>query len=138
MAAIRREDGSLHVVLAPLEKVAALRGNLRVPLASVTSVTVADRPLDDVKGFRSPGLHIPARIKIGTWRRAGRRTFAVVRARQSAVRIELTGERYDALVVSVPDAATVAESLSAGTVFRDGPSRDSSAGIPFRRNSGEG
>ncbi|WP_370332728.1 hypothetical protein [Mycolicibacterium hippocampi] len=111
MAEIRRADGYLHVVLAPLEKVAALHGDLRVPLASVTSVTVADRPLDDVKGFRSPGLHVPARTKIGTWRRSGRRTFAVARARQSAVRIELTGERYNTLVVSVPDAATVAQEL---------------------------
>ncbi|GAB3220854.1 hypothetical protein [Mycolicibacterium hippocampi] len=111
MAEIRRADGYLHVVLAPLEKVAALHGNVRVPLASVTSVTVADRPLEDVKGLRSPGLHIPARTKIGTWRRAGRRTFAVARARQTAVRIELTGERYDTLVVSVPDAATVAQEL---------------------------
>ena len=111
MAEIRRADGYLHVVLTPLEKVAALHGDLRVPLASVTSVGVTDRPLDDVKGFRAPGLHIPGRTKIGTWRRAGRRTFAVARTRQPALRIELTGERYDALVVSVADTASVAEEI---------------------------
>lgn len=111
MAKIQRTGAYLDIVLTPLEKLAALHRDIRVPLSSVTAVTVIERPLDEVKGFRAPGLHIPSRIKIGTWRASGRRTFAVARARQTAVRIDLGDGRYDTLIVSIAGAAAVAEDI---------------------------
>lgn len=104
-------DAALNVALTPLEKLAALHGDLRLPLSAVTEVDVIDQPLDEVRGIRAPGLHIPGRFKIGTWRGRGRRIFAVARAGQAAVRIELAGAGYDAVIVSLPDAAAVADRL---------------------------
>ncbi len=111
MAKIQRTGAYLDIVLTPLEKLAALHRDIRVPLASVTAINVIERPLDEVQGFRAPGLHIPSRTKIGTWRASGRRTFAVARARQAAVRIDLNEGKYHTLIVSVPDAAAVAEDI---------------------------
>ena len=118
MAQIQRTDAYFDIVLTPFEKLMALHRGVRVPLSSVTAVNVVERPLDEVKGFRAPGLHLPSRIKIGTWRASGRRTFAVARAQQTAVRIDLSGGEYDTLVISVPDAAAVAEDIRTASATR--------------------
>lgn len=115
MAQLRRVGQDLEVRLTAGEKVAALRGDLRVPLSAMVAVDVVADPLAAVSGLRAPGLGIPGLTKIGTWRQRGRRTFAVARAHTPAVRIELSGQRDDVLVVSVPDADAVAASLRAPT-----------------------
>ena len=118
MAQIQRTDAYFDIVLTPFEKLMALHRGVRVPLSSVTAVNVVERPLDEVKGFRAPGLHLPSRIKIGTWRASGRRTFAVARAQQTAVRVDLSDGEYDTLVISVPDAAAVAEDIRTASATR--------------------
>ena len=111
MAELRRNGDQLEVRLTVTEKIAGLRGNIRVPASAVAAVEVADQPLSAVAGVRAPGLHLPGRTKIGTWRHAGRKTFAVARRGVPAIRVDLVGQRYDRLVISQPDAATVAEAL---------------------------
>lgn len=111
MAQIKRTGAYLDIVLTPFEKLMALHRGVRVPLSSITAVNVVERPLDEVQGFRAPGLHVPSRHKIGTWRASGRRTFAVARAQQTAVRIDLDDGKYDTLIISVPDAAAVAQDI---------------------------
>jgi hypothetical protein len=101
----------LVIALTAWEKVAALRGDVRVPLSAVRSVEVVDKPMPTVRGLRAPGLSWPGRTKLGTWRRRDGRTFAAVRAGRAAVRIRLDGQPYDELVVSVDDPARVAREL---------------------------
>lgn len=111
MAEVHLTRESLNVVLSPWEKVAALHRDLRLPLAAVTDVDVVADPLAEVTGVRAPGLHLPRRSKIGTWRSRGRRIFAVAHANEPALRIGLAGAGYDAVIVSVPHAAAVAGRL---------------------------
>lgn len=111
MARIERVGDQLTVRLGTWEKVAGLRGDLRIPVSAVTAVQVEKDPLSAVRGIRAPGLHVPGRVKIGTWRRSGRKTFAVARRGLPAVRLDLAGQRHDRLIVSVADAAGVAETL---------------------------
>jgi hypothetical protein len=111
MASIHQDGDRLRVTMSTWEKVAALHGDLEFPVGSIDAVEVVSDPLTAVTGVRAPGLHIPSRTKIGTWRQRGRRTFAVARAGTPAIRIGLRGQRYQALVVSVPDAASVADTL---------------------------
>ncbi|ORB25572.1 hypothetical protein [Mycolicibacterium parafortuitum] len=111
MAELRIEGDQLRLHLTRAEKIAGLHGDIRVPLSAVRSVEVADDALAAVTGMRAPGLHWPGRTKIGTWRRRGGKTFAVARAGRPAVQIELSGQDYDRLVVSVADAHADAESL---------------------------
>ena len=111
MAELRRVGTDVELRLTLGEKIAGLHGDIRVPVSAVKAVDVVDEPLRAVAGIRAPGLHWPGRTKIGTWRSRGRKTFAVAGAGRPAVQIELHGQTYDRLVVSVADAQSSVESF---------------------------
>jgi hypothetical protein len=73
---------------------------------------VVPEPLTAVRGPRAPGLALPRRRKVGTWRRPGERTLVCVRKGQPALRVRLEGARYDCLLVGVDDPTALAESLA--------------------------
>jgi uncharacterized protein len=79
-------------------------------MSAVVDVGLLDEGLG-VPGFRTPGLAIPRLVQIGTWRASGRRTFVVARRGLPAVRVRLTGQRFDQLVVSHPAAADLVDQL---------------------------
>lgn len=112
MAKVVVRGDELRVELTGLEKLAALHGDISIPLSAVNGSEVVDRPVSAVTGMRAPGLAIRGRTKIGTWRAPGRRIFAVARSHTPAVRIDLSGQKYDQLIVSLPDAAAVAAQLA--------------------------
>jgi alpha-beta hydrolase superfamily lysophospholipase len=103
MATMTVTGGELVLALDRGERVAGLHGDIRVPLSAVREVAVVRNPVAEVRGLRAPGLAVPGRTKIGTWRRAGGRAFVVARRDVPAVRVALNGARYDELLVS--DAA---------------------------------
>lgn len=111
MASMRLTDDELLVQLTPREKVAGLHGDLVVPIAAVRDVRVEPEPVSAARGLRAPGLAIPGRTKIGTWRRRGSRSFVVARRGVPAVRVTLEGVKPDELLVSTADAEAVAASL---------------------------
>ena len=106
MATLRREGSELVVNLTSLERLAALRADVRVPWTSVRYVRVNESP------FRARGLRVvPACpvLAFGTGMR-GSRIFA--RSTAGPRVVELDGARYRKLVVTTPDASEVAASLS--------------------------
>jgi hypothetical protein len=103
---------ALSVHLTRREKVAGLLRDLTVPWTAVASVGVEDDGLRAVRGVRAPGLALPRRTKIGTWRRRTGPAMVVVRAGVPTLRIGLTGEKYDELLVSHPDAHELAREIS--------------------------
>ncbi|GII16583.1 hypothetical protein Ppa05_33090 [Planomonospora parontospora subsp. antibiotica] len=105
MATMTVTGGELVLALGRGERTAGLHGDIRVPLSAVREVAVVENPVAEVRGLRAPGLAVPGRTKIGTWRRAGSRSFVVARRDVPAVRVALSGARYDELLVS--DAAAV-------------------------------
>jgi hypothetical protein len=111
MASITLEGDELVVHLTVPEKLASLHGDVRVPSSAIQRVDVEPRPLDAVRGLRAPGLLIPGRTKIGTWRRYWHRGFIVARRGMPAVSVRLTRAAYDDLLVSVPDAEATASAL---------------------------
>jgi hypothetical protein len=104
---------ALQVELTAREKIAGLHGNIRVPIAAVRDVRVEPDALAAVRGLRAPGLSIPGRTKIGTWRRRGSRGFVVARRGVPAVRVTLEGSGPDELIVSTAEAHAVAGDLRA-------------------------
>ena len=111
MARMAVTDQELQVILSRREKLAGLHGDFRVPLASVRDVKVEPDALAAVRGLRAPGLAIPGRTKIGTWRRRGSRGFVVARRDVPAVRVTLTGPGFDELIVSTEQTDSVADVL---------------------------
>lgn len=108
---IRLEPPDLVVALSRGERLAALRrGDPRVPLATVRDATVVPDGLAAAHGLRAPGLAIPGRVKIGTWRGRGGPRFVVVRRGVPAVRVEHAGGE---VIVSEPDAEAVADAIRA-------------------------
>jgi len=117
MATISATPTNLSITFTTYEKVAGLLRDISVPLASIASVTVEPDGVRATKGLRAPGLGVPGRRKIGTWRRrhGGRtvRTAVSVRSGQPAVRIELHDTLWDQILIGDDDANRIATGLTA-------------------------
>lgn len=106
MTTVRITDDAVVVELTAAEKLAALHGDVRIPRSQIRSVEPLTEPIRAPKGLRSPGLAVPGRIKLGTWRsRVHGRQFIAVRKGRPGVRLTLEGHEFREVVVSV-DAAT--------------------------------
>lgn len=114
MATLHTTSRTLTVSLSPAEKVLGLLRDVEVPLSAVRDAAVVPDGLAAARGVRAPGLGLPGRRKIGTWRRPGEKTLVSVRRGQPAVRVRLAGQRFDTLLVGTDDAATVAATVAAG------------------------
>lgn len=104
MADLRLESDELLVHLSPLEKLGAFRGNVRIPLATVTAVRVSLDPWSELRGLRAPGTGLPGVISLCTRRGGGIHDFSAVYRHTHAVVLECSGAEFDRLVVSRPDA----------------------------------
>jgi hypothetical protein len=109
MATVTREYDQLHIALSTGEKWAALRrSDLRIPLADIVRVDEVAEPFRLVRGLRAPGLAVPWRTRIGTWRSAGQKIFAVTHAHVPGIRIMLRGNEFTEILLSSEDAGAVA------------------------------
>jgi hypothetical protein len=98
------EGAELRVRLSPLEKLGAMRGDVRVPLSTVTEVRVSEQPWSELRGMRAPGTGFPGVISLCTRRGEGTRDFAAVYGSTKAVVVETSGADFDRLVISRSDA----------------------------------
>jgi hypothetical protein len=114
MATVTATPRTLTVSLSRSERVLGLLRSLEVPLSAVREVEVVPDGLAATRGLRAPGLALPGVRKIGTWRGRGTKTLVSVRRGQPAVRVHLTGQRFDALLLGVDDPAAVAATLPPG------------------------
>ena len=117
MATLMLDGPDLVVRLSPLEKLAAFRGNVRVPLHAVRSAQAEPDPWSALRGIRAPGTGIPGVIAYGARRFDGGPDFAAVLGSRPAVRVDLDGESpFARLVVSVadPDSTVAAIRGAAG------------------------
>jgi hypothetical protein len=111
VATLSATPQTVTVTLSRSEKILGLLRDLEVPRAAVRAVEVVPDGQSALRGLRAPGLGLPRR-KIGTWRRRGEKTLVSVRRGQPAVRVRLTGQRFDTLLVGADDAAAVAGRLA--------------------------
>ncbi|MHB8246522.1 MAG: hypothetical protein ACYDGN_14470 [Acidimicrobiales bacterium] len=112
MAEMTIQGDELVLSLSGLEKAESLHGELRLPLSSISGIELLDDALAAVHGIRSPGTGIPGHTAVGTYRKAGSRTFAVVHHdTPRGLRVRLQGAQYDELVVGSQDPEGLAESI---------------------------
>lgn len=111
VASLDIDGDQLVLTLTTREKIFALHADMRIPLSMVEAIDVVTEPLREARGLRLPGLEIPRRIKIGTWRRPGLRSFIVARRGQPAVRVRLRDHKYNQLLIGDAEAQGIAERL---------------------------
>ena len=97
--------------MSRLERLGALHADVRVPVASVTSVRSVPRAIDEIRGIRAPGTGVPGAVMIGTTRGDFGRDFCVVRGRGPGIVITLSNAPFQRVVVSADDAASEAARL---------------------------
>lgn len=117
MAVLSVHRDSLVVELSFLERVAAFRGEVRVPLAKVSAIEVDERPWCALRGLRAPGTGVPGVIAYGTRLvTGGAPDFAALHGRGPAVRIELCeGASFGRLLITVDDPAGAVAACRRGT-----------------------
>jgi hypothetical protein len=111
VARISIVGSDLVVHLSALEKLGAVHGDVRIALSSISSCRVSHEPWTEVRGIRAPGTGIPGVIALGA-RRGGVHDFTAVYRKVPAVVVELTGAKFDRLVISQEDADEAAASIN--------------------------
>lgn len=111
MAELTVTSKDLVVTLSTGEKAAGLHRDLRIPLDAIESVRVVADSLEAVRGLRAPGLALPGRARIGTWRRPGGRTFAVARRGHEGLHLTLRDHRLTDVVIAVASAGQLREQV---------------------------
>ena len=110
MATLTVDGDRLRVGFPRKEKVLGVVGDLDVPVSSVTGAAEV-RSWREVKGWRV-GLGLPGVWLLGTWRWKGRRQLVALRKGRPAVRVTLSGEKYDELLIEAPDPGAIVARLS--------------------------
>jgi hypothetical protein len=118
VASLEVTGDELVVRMSGVECAAAVRREVRVPLASVASVCVDPDPWSALRGIRAPGTGIPGMVAYGVRRvTGGAPDFAAVHGRGPAVRVDLVpGAPYGRLLVTVDDVESTVRSLRAGLI----------------------
>ena len=111
MATLTVEGDELVLRLSSMEKLGALRGDVRLPLADVEGVAVSEAPFRELRGIRAPGTGWPGKIALGTWRYRGGRDFAALRGGQPGVIVSLRDGPFRRLLVSAGDAQGLAQQI---------------------------
>ncbi|WP_224368051.1 hypothetical protein [Hyalangium versicolor] len=98
---------SVHIQLALHEQLFAVRGSskLIIPFGHIREASAVP-PVSSSFDLRIPGTFVPGLIKAGTYYSArGKEFWYVTRAwRLSVLVLELQAERYNRLVLGLPDA----------------------------------
>jgi hypothetical protein len=112
MTTINLTDTALQVRFRPWEKLAGLVRYFDVPRSAVTAVATEPDGLRAARGVRAPGLGLPGRRLLGTWRGRNRRSLVSVSKDRPALRITLSGSKYDELLLAVDDVEAWAKRLT--------------------------
>ena len=105
MATIDATGGRVRIHLTLAEKIFALRGDVAIDPDHIVEAVVVPDGLKATKGFRAPGLGIPGRAKIGTWRRPGEVTVAIVTGRRPALRLRMNDGPVRSVLVTTGNPA---------------------------------
>jgi hypothetical protein len=117
MAELRRQGDELVVTLSPMEKAESVRGQVRVPMASVRSVEVVEDAFHEVHGLRYRGTRLPGGLAVGSFvgsieDKSFGRTFAAVHHDvRRGLRVGLVGAPFDQLIIGTEDPEGVKDQI---------------------------
>ena len=111
MSVLTLTDDRLDVRFTLGEKVMGLVSDVSVPRSAVAGAAVVQSWRHEVRGLRV-GLGLPRVRLLGTWHWKGHKQLVDLRRGVPAVRVTLRDSRYDELLLSTPDAVTLAAELA--------------------------
>jgi hypothetical protein len=111
MAELVVDPHSVTVVLSAAEKLESIHGDLTVPRSAVRAARAVEDGMAEIHGVRAPGTGVPGVIMAGTFHSKGVRTFAVCHRHRPAVVLELDGEPFDRVVVTVASPQSILDAL---------------------------
>ena len=104
-----------------LDQLWSLKSRLEIPLAHIRAVRLDPNIAKGWwHGFRAPGTNVPGIITAGTFYQHGKRVFWDVHDPEQALVVELLDERYDELIVEVPNPVATL-SLLQTSIRKSGP-----------------
>ncbi|MEV6868437.1 hypothetical protein AB0M44_46595 [Streptosporangium subroseum] len=113
MAHIQPTPAHLVVQLQGLRQVFGRWRPLTIPWTHIKGASIDERVARSFPGARwGVSSHIPGVITLGSFWRDGRRDFWDVRDPRKAVIVELTGEKYDRLILEVAEPVTAAATIN--------------------------
>lgn len=116
LARVELADGMLAVRPRGLNRVWAMRTEVRVPLSEVAEVNRDVDRQSVPSGFRVPGTYVPGLIQAGAYRSKRGRSFWLVGRTPKVTVIECPGGRFDRIVLQLSDetAAKVQRAVGSG------------------------
>lgn len=102
MAEVDLVGDQLSIRFSRSEKIWGLVSDLSVPRSSVQAVSLIES-WREVRGWRV-GLGLPGVRLIGVWRKHGHKQLVSLRRDAASVKFVLSGEKYDEVLLSTPDA----------------------------------
>ena len=122
MARLRITEHTVTVVLSVVEKVETLHRNVTVPRWAILGARAVADGMAETRGLRGLGTEVPGVVMAGMLSHQGARTFVICHGRGPAVLIELSGQPFDRLLVTVddPDAAVARLAPGMSSVWPEG------------------
>ena len=111
MNTITITDAKLLVEPMGLDKLWTLKSVLSISLDNVQGATYDPGATADPKGIRHPGLHLPGKWS-GTFTHDGETSFWNVSGHDKTIVIQLKGEHYERLYLSVNDPRAVTDEIN--------------------------
>lgn len=97
-------EGKLKIDVRGADKLFALKSSLEIPLEHIAGARADPEVARGWwHGLRMPGTQLPGVITAGTFYQHGQRIFWDVHNPDNTIVIELRDERYNELIVEVPD-----------------------------------
>jgi hypothetical protein len=106
------DDRRVTVRLSALEKLEAAHRNVTVPRTSVMAAREVPDGLAELRAWGwGTGTGLPGLLMVGIIRNGAGLTFAVCRGRRPAVVLDLAGQAYDRIVVTVENPGEIVSRL---------------------------
>jgi len=107
-------EGKLTLHVRGADKLWAFKSSLEIPLVHITEIKADPSIVHGWwHGLRMPGTNIPGVLTAATFYQDGKRVFWDVHNPENTVVIGLRDERYNELIVEVPDPKAAVELVKA-------------------------
>lgn len=109
---MRVHPDRLEIQLSTAEKTLALRRDpIVIDRESIRAATITQDPWIWLRGIRSPGLHVPLYLAVGTWKFHGGKDFILIKRSRTCVVIDIEGGEFERVIISTALAGELVHAL---------------------------